>query len=238
LRTILDILIAPRDAFARIRETPAWVLALVIAVVVGSISVLAFLPVLKHALETGLPAQLAANPAIAKLPSDEQQKQIARMISIQMTVANFTWLFPIFVLPIVAAVQALVMLVAAKIGGGDRTYKYFWSLAVHVQIAGSVGGLLADAIVLLRGTNSFDAPGQLQTVLPNLGLFVPGGPHVLVAFLSALNVVGLWQCALLAFGMMAVGRVSRPAAWTTAILMLLTLGVFAAIGAAAQPHTG
>jgi len=56
--------------------------------------------------------------------------------------------------------------------------------------------------------------------------------------LSALNVVGLWQCALLAFGMMAVGRVSRPAAWTTAILMLLTLGVFAAIGAAAQPHTG
>lgn len=238
MRTALDILIAPRDAFARIRETPTWVWALIIAVVVGSISVLAFLPALKHALETGLPAQLAANPAIAKLPSGEQQKQIATMVSLQLKIVNFTWLFTIVVVPLVAAVQALVMLVAAKIGGGDRTYKHFWSLAVHVQIAGSVGGLLADAIVLLRGANSFDAPDQLQTVLPNLGLLVPGGPHVLVGFLSALNVIALWQCALLAFGMIAVGRISRPVAWTAAILMLLTVGVFAAIGAAAQPHAG
>jgi hypothetical protein len=234
VKTALDILIAPRDAFARIRETPVWVWPLAIAIVIGSFSVLALLPALKHALETGLPAQLAATPQFAKLPPDLQQKQIATVVALQLQVVNFTWLFTIVVVPLVAAVQALVMLVAAKIGGGDRGYKHFWSLAVHVQIAGSVGGLLADAIVLLRGANSFDAPDQLQTVLPNLALLVPGGPHVLVAFFGALNIVTIWQCALLAFGMIAVGRIPRPVAWTAAILMLLTVSVFAAIGAAAQ----
>jgi hypothetical protein len=237
LRTALDILIAPREAFARIREVPTWLWILVVAVVVESLSVLAFLPALQHAIATGMPAQLAANPAIARLPADEQQKRIASLIAIQLKVVNFTWLFTIVVVPFVAAVQALVMLVAAKIGGGDRTYKYFWSLAVHVQIVAAVGGLLADAIVLLRGANSFDAPDQLQTVLPNLGLLVPGGPPVLVAFLSSLNVIALWQCALLAFGMIAIGKISRPVAWTAALLMLLTVGAFAAIGAAAQ-HAG
>ncbi len=238
LQTALDILIAPQDAFARLREKPTWGWAYLLATVLAMLAALALVPALRHALEVSAPAQLAATPNIAKLPPDVQQKTIARLIAIQSFTLNFTWLASLAIVPLIALIQAAVMLVASKVGGGDGTFRRLWALAMNVQIAGSIGGLILAAIVLLRGAAAFDTLEQVQNVLPGLSLLVPGAPHVLAAFLGALNVAAIWQTVLLAIGMIGVARVSRPAAWSAAALMLLSLGVFAAIGAAAQPHAG
>ncbi len=237
LQTALDILIAPRDAFARLRETPTWGWAYLIAAALSVVATLAILPALRHAIETGLPAQLAAMPSIAKLPPDQQQKMIAQAVGMQSAFLNFSWLFPVLVLPIVAAIQSLVMFVATKAGKGDATYRQLWALAMNVQVAGAVGGLLAAAIVMLRGPGAFDDPSSVQSALPSLALLVPGASHVLAAFLGAINVAAIWQAVLLGLGMIAAARVSKPAAWTAAAIMLLTLSVFAAWGAA-QSHAG
>jgi hypothetical protein len=236
LQTAIDILVSPREAFARLRETPTWGWAYLIAVLLSIIGTLAITPALKHAMEAGMPAVLAASPQIAKLPPDQQQQAIAQGVSIQVAIVNFTWLFTVVVVPFIVAVQSVVMLIANQIGRGDGNFRRFFALAMNVQIAGAVGGLIVAAIVLLRGATSFTEPAQLQGAMPNLGMLAPGGPHVLVAFLGGINVVGLWQCALLAYGMMAVAKISRPVAWTTAAVMLLSIAVLAAIGAAAQPH--
>jgi len=238
LQTAIDILVSPRDAFERLRETPTWGWAYLIAVVLAMVGTLAILMPLRHALEAALPAQLAANPNIAKLPPAEQQAQIARIISIQGAILNVSWLASVIILPLVTLIQSGVMLAANRLGGGDGTFRRLWSLALNVQVAGSVGGLIAAAIVLLRGPNSFSDPTQIQTVIPSLGLLLPGAPHVVVAFFSAINVIAIWQAALLGFGMIAVARIARPVAWSAAALMLLSLGAFAAIGALAQPHAG
>ncbi len=238
MRTALDIIIAPRDAFARLREAPSWVWAYGIVAVISIFVTFLIMPALSHAMQVGLPAQLAANPNIAKLPPAEQQTQIARMTSMQMNILKYSWIVPVITVAVVAVVQALVMFIASKIGNGDATFKQMWCLAVNVQVAGAVGGLVLAAIVLLRGSDSFDRVEQVTTVLPSLALLVPGGSRVLVAFLSSVNVAGIWQMVLLALGMIAVGRVSKPVAWTAAAIMLLSLGVFAAMGAAAQGSAG
>jgi hypothetical protein len=230
------MLVAPTDAFARLRETPTWGWAYLIAVVLAMLATLALVPALRHAMDASLPAQLAASPNIAKLPPAEQQKQIARIASAQSIILNFTWIGSIVIVPLVAIVQTAVMLLANKIGGGDATFRRLWALALNVQVAGSIGGLILAAIVLIRGAASFDDPAQIQVVLPNLSMLAPGLPHVAGAFLGAINVAAIWQTVLLGLGLIAVARVSRPVAWSTAIVMLLSLGVFAAIGANAQPH--
>jgi hypothetical protein len=237
LQTALDIIIAPRDAFARLRESPTWGWAYLIAAALAVVAALAIVPALRHAIETGMPAQLAANPSIAKLPPDQQQKMIAQAVSLQALLVNFTCVFQALGLLIVAAVQSLVMFVATKAGHGDGSYKQLWALAINVQVAGAVGSLVAAAIVLLRGPNAFANPASIAAALPSLALIVPGAPPVPAAFLAALNVASIWQAVLLGLGMIAVARVSRPAAWTAAVLMLLTIGVFAAFGAA-QSHPG
>ena len=238
LQTAIDMLVAPRDAFARLRETPTWGWAYLIAVVLAVVGTLAILHTLRHALEAGLPAQLAASPNIAKLPPAEQQKAIAQSLAFSSAVLNVSWVAAFFIVPLVALVQSAVMFVANRLGGGDGTFRRLWALAINVQVAGSVGALIAAAIVLLRGTNTFSAPDQVQMVIPSLALLAPGAPRAVAAFLGALNVVAIWQAGLLGFGMIAVARIARPAAWSAAIVMLIAIGTFAAIGAAAQPHAG
>ncbi len=237
LQTALDLLIAPRDAFARLREAPTWGWAYLIAAALSAVATLAILPALHHAIETGLPAQLAATPEIAKLPPDQQQKAIARILAVQNAFLSASWLLPLAVLPLVAAIQSLVMYAANRLGGGDAGYRRLWALAMNVQVAGSVGGLLAAAIVMLRGPNAFDEPGSVQTALPSLAMLAPGASHVVAAFLGAINVAAIWQAVLLGLGMIAAARIARPIAWTAATIMLLTLSVLAAFGAA-QTHAG
>lgn len=238
LQTALDILIAPNDAYARLRETPTWGWAYLIAVLLAMLGGLALVPALDHALAAALPAQIAASPNIAQLPPDQQQKAIARVVAIQLLVLKFTWLSWIVVVPLTAAIQALVMLVANAIGRGDGTFRRFWALALNVQIAGAIGGLIIAAIVLIRGAGSFTEPAQIPAVIPSLGTLVPGAPHPLVALLEAFNVAAIWQAVLLALGMIAVARIPRPVAWATVIVMMLFLGTLGALGAAAQPHHG
>jgi hypothetical protein len=238
LQTALDTLIAPNDAYARLRETPTWGWAYLIAVALAMLAALALVPALHHALAVALPAQVAAMPSIAKLPPGEQQAAIARIVSVQTLLLNVTWLSALAIVPLTALIQALVMLAANAIGRGDGTFRRFWALAMNVQVAGSIGGLILAAIVLLRGAASFSEPGDIQRVIPSLGMLLPGAPHVLVAFFSAFNVAAIWQAVLLALGMIAAARIPRPVAWSTALVMLLFLGTIGALGAAAQPHAG
>jgi hypothetical protein len=67
--------------------------------------------------------------------------------------------------------------------------------------------------------------------MPGLGLLVPGAHGALAGFLAVFTVFSLWSVALVALGMVRVGRVSPPIAWTLAILMLLIGASFSAFGA-------
>jgi len=232
LATVVDIIVSPSAAFARLREAPTWGWAFLIATVLGVIGSVVVGPAISHVLQTTLPAQLAANPDIAKLPADQQQTMIARTLSISSVVAQFSFVFvPIGIL-IAALVQGLIMLIANAAAHGDGTFKKYFALSVNVSVIGiGLSYLVVGIIVLVRGANSFDSTTAVQGAVPGLALLLPGAHGPLAGFFGSMNVFSLWSIALLAIGMTGVGRIPRVAAWITAIVMLLLTACFAAYGA-------
>ena len=232
LANVVDIIIAPNAAFDRIRQVPVWGWAFLVAALLGVAGTLLVGPAVLHAMETSMPAQFAASDTIAKLPPDQQQKQIATMMSITKGFARFSWVFIPPGILIVGLVQALIMLIANAATRGDGTFKKFYALSITVSVVGTgLGSIVLGAIIALRGASSFETMSAVQGALPSLALLAPGAKGSLGGFLGALNVFVLWATALIALGMNRVGRIPRGPAWATAIIMLLLTACFAAYGA-------
>ena len=232
LANVVDIIIAPSAAFDRIRQVPVWGWAFLVAALLGVAGTVLVGPAILHAMETSLPAQFAANDTIAKLPADQQQKQIAMMMSFSKLIAKFSWAFIPPGILVVGLLQALLMLIANAATRGDGTFKKFYALSITVSVVGTgLGSIVLGAIVALRGADSFETTSAVQRALPSLALLVPGAKGALGGFLGALNVFVIWATALLALGMNRVGRIPGGAAWATAIIMLLLTACFAAYGA-------
>lgn len=233
LSNTLDIIVAPNAAFSRLRQVPTWGWAFLIGSVLGIIGALMIEPALMHAMDTSMPAKLAANPQIAKLPAEQQQSMIATQLKVSRV---FLQLLPLFVpvtLLITGLLQAVVMTVANAIGRGDGTFAKYFALSITVAIVGyALATLVLGPIVMLRGANSFETQSAVTGSLPNLGLLAPGVKGFLGGFLGAITIFYLWGMVLLALGMQRVGRIGPGVAWTAAILMLLLTAVLAGWGAA------
>jgi hypothetical protein len=229
LLTALDIVIAPKAAFATLRETPTWGWAFLIATIIGVIASIALIPAFTHALDASLPAQYAANPSIAKMPADQQQKTIASAISIANVTVKFAWIFiPIGIL-VGSLVQAVVMLVANAISRGDGTFKKFFALAINVTIVGTaLASIVLAVIVLLRGSESFASQTDITNSVPGLGMLVPSSSKALAAFMGAFTIFNFWAVALLAMGMETVGNIKRPFAISSAVVILIVPALIAA----------
>ncbi len=235
LLNVVDVVVAPQAAFARLRVVPTWGWAFLAATLLGIAGSLLSQPAMLHAIATGMPAQLAASPAIARLPAAQQATVIRQQIAVFGFLARYGWVFtPVYVL-LVGLVQALVMLIANAVGKGDGSFRKYFALSQTVAVVGlGLGSLITALIVLLRGAGSFGDMRAIQSAVPSLALLAPGAHGAPLGFLQALSVFNLWAAVLLALGMTTVGRLPRPVAWTAAGLMLLVTAVFGAYGAAQQ----
>jgi hypothetical protein len=232
LANVVDIIIAPNAAFERIRQVPVWGWALLVASLLGIAGTVLAGPAIMHAMETSMPATLAASDSIAKLPPDQQQKQIATIMSISKVFAKFYWLLIPPGILLGGLIQGVIMLIANAATRGDGTFKKFFALSVTVSVIGvGLGSLVLGLIVTLRGASSFETTSSVQGAAPSLALLAPGAKGALLGFLGALNVFALWAAALLALGMNRVARIPGGAAWATAIVMLLLTACFTAYGA-------
>jgi hypothetical protein len=235
LLNVVDVVIAPSTAFARLRVVPTWGWAFLVATLLAIAGSLLTQPAVMHAIATGMPAQLAASPAIARLPAAQQAHVVQQQLAIFRFIAQFGWLFmPVWIL-LAGVVQALVMTVANAVAKGDGSFGKYFALSVTVAVVGlGFASLVTALIVMLRGTGSFDDMKAIQSAVPSLALLAPGAHGALRGFLEALSAFNLWATALLALGMTVVGRIPRTAAWTTAALMLLVTALAAAYGASQQ----
>jgi Yip1 domain len=240
LHNVIDVVVAPSTAFARLRIVPTWGWAFLAAALLAVAGALLFEPALLHVLDKVLPAQMAAQdaksvPNWAQRSPDEQAKLIATQVSFSKTFAQFQWLIAPIALLLGGLIQALVMTLANAIGHGDGSFKKYFALSLTVAVVGSgLASLALGLIALLRGPGGFDDVAGLTGAVPSLALLAPGAHGALHGFLTALNVFTLWATALLALGMTIVGRLPRPVAWSAAVLMVLLTAAFAAFGAARQ----
>jgi Yip1 domain len=232
LLNVADIIIAPNAAFDRLRQVPTWFWAFLVASLLAIAGSLLAQPGMQHALEVSLPAQLAADPNMAKLPPERQQTQIAAVMKTMHVMTQIGWILVPFAILITGVIQALILTVANAIAKGDGDFKKFFALSVTVSVVGTgLYTIVYALIVLVRGPSAFESMTALQTAVPGLGLLVPGAHGWLSGFLGAFNIFFLWASALLAFGAMRVGRVSPGAAWSASIVVLVFYALFAAFGA-------
>jgi hypothetical protein len=232
LSNVVDIVVSPGSAFARLREVPTWGWAFLAATVLGAIGTFVVGPAVAHAMDVSLPAQLAASPQIAKLPPDQQQKMIALQMKISHTIAQLYFLvIPIAIL-ISGVVQAAIMMIANAAAKGDGSFKKFFALSVTVSVVGiGLSSIVLALIVGIRGAGSYESTTAVQSSLPSLALLAPGAHGAAAGFLGAMNIFYLWATALLALGMTRVARIPAVPAWATAIIMLVLTASFAAFGA-------
>lgn len=218
LKTALDVLIAPKEAFESLRRVPTWGWALLIVIVLYALANYLLTPAMLHATQADWPRQVAANPQIAQQTPDQQQRDLA----IGLAIVRWVWIFaPIFVF-IAILVQTIVMLVFKALGKGTASFGAIWASAANIQIPVlGIGYIIIAVIAMIRGADSFNTSAQIYSAMPSLALLVDPAMVKLHAFLSVFNPFALWGGGLTIAAMTVVARVERVWAWLTAIVWLL-----------------
>jgi hypothetical protein len=228
LKTALDTIIAPGEAFERLRAVPTWGWALLITIVLYAVGTYISIPALQHGFAGDWPRQVAANPQMAQMTPEQQQ----RMLALSLTFVKFSWLFtPIFAF-IGILVSTIIMLIFKLIGKGDAPFRSLWAAAANIAVPVLGLYMIVTAIVILvRGPDSFSSQADVQTAMPSLALLVPFSAVKLHAFLAMINPFTLWGCFLMATAMTIVARVSRGVAWAAGIVQVLVSAGLLALAA-------
>jgi hypothetical protein len=228
LKTALDIIIAPKEAFEQLRVAPTWGWALLILIVLYAIASWLTTPAILHATQADWAHTVASNPRLAAMTPDEQQSALAFTLKIVVWI----WLFSPAIAIIATVVLAIVMLVFKAIGKGDCSFATIWAAAVNIQVPVlAVNALVTAAIVMLRGADSFNTSAEVQTAMPSLALLVDPASVKLHAFASAFNPFTLWGIGLVVGAMVISARASRGIAWATGIVWVVIAGGLIAVAA-------
>jgi hypothetical protein len=225
LKTAIDTIIAPKEAFEAIRTAPTWFWAFVISIVVAAACSFLTAPALVHATTTDWPNMVAKSPSLAGMSADQQQKALA----VSLKIDGFIWLGFLLFVPIGNLIGAAVMALFNAISRGEGSFGKYWAATCNIGVVYfGVGSILTAAIVLARGTDSFDTPQALQYAVPSLALLAPAGAVKAAAFLAAFSPVTLWVAALNVLAMLQIGRLPKLQAWLTAVVLLLVPGLLGA----------
>ncbi|MBV8602320.1 MAG: hypothetical protein JO359_12215 [Candidatus Eremiobacteraeota bacterium] len=221
LTTLVNLIVAPGEAFASIRARPVWSWALLVLVILVALASIVSAPVSRHIVETTIPAQLANDPRFAGLPPEQAQAQIQRVLGIALLTVSFGWLLAAVVACVVVLFAAGILF--AAVARTAATFKQVFTLVVHVQVIGAgLYGIVNATIAALRPVESFRTTSDYATAIPSLAWLLPASSSVkLVAFLAALHPFAIWATILLALGLIAVAGARRWLAWTLSIAITL-----------------
>lgn len=198
---------------------------------------------------------ISGSVVVSKIDRDEQRAQMREQFEKQGMAgqqleqatdraAGFMAKFG-FVFPIVGAVFVGIMLLlfsALLLGGlklagaGVFGFKQALCVTVHASMPAAVMQLLTIPVALGREKISIAAANSGNILASNLGFLAnENTSHALRALLGSVDLFSLWTVVLTALGGAIVGRVSRGAAGTVAVLLWI-LGVLIRVGfASLQP---
>jgi hypothetical protein len=236
LLTAIDVIIAPKAAFAQIAAAPTWAWALLLTVAVSVIYSFVTLPAAQHVVDASVPQILAHNPRIAALPPADQQKQITAIVGFYHFFVKLNWIVQPITIVITTLLQTVLLLVINIAAKGKANFRKLWSLAVNITVVGyGVTLLVMMLVIALRGPDAFDSLASITNTIPGLALLVPSDAAVLGAFLGPFNITNIWASVLFVIGMRTVSGVKTVPAVIAPVLMMLTVAIISA-GNAAQAH--
>lgn len=228
LKTVVDVVVAPKEAFEQLRVAPTWGWALLILLVLYAVGSWLVTPAALHATQAEWPHTVASNPRIAQMTPAEQQHALAFTLNI----IHYVWLFSPIIAILALVVQFVVMLIFKAIGRGSASAATIWAAAVNIQVPTlAINSLVTAAIVMLRGPDTFNSSQDIQSAMPSLAMLVDPAAVKLHAFLAAFNPFTLWGAGLVIAAMAVSARMSRGWAWATGIVWLVIAGGLIALAA-------
>ena len=222
LKTVVDTIISPKEAFESIRETPTWGWALLIAIILGAAGSYFTTPAVVHVMTTN-PASIYGAQAATMTPDD-----MAKGAAIAAKFSSFGFIFVIFGIPIICLIASLIMLLFNALGKGEGNFARYFAAQSNIVVVTSIGALINAVIVIARGVDSFSTMRDVQFAVPSLAMLAPGAGPKLVTFLGVFTPFSLWATGLVILAMLVIGKVPKVQAWLTGAVLLLFPALLAA----------
>ena len=222
LKTAIDILIAPKDAFEALRVVPTWGWALIAALALMVVGYFLQHPAVEHASSGMLTHAFATNPLYTNL-NDEQKKQmlerVAHPAAYQTALGLISLVLALFVSTLLNAITLLAANVMAQ-GNADFKRLFAGSMNIAVPTIGLYAVTLG-VICRVLGTEHFATTADVLRATPGLALLAPGATGKLAAFLAGIQIFTLWGCGLNVAMMRITAGVKNALSWAFPLFILI-----------------
>lgn len=207
--SLLGMFWSPGEQFDRIRQNPRiW----------GALGIITIVYVIASVM---LAMSMTAEDLMVPGITQEDAELILGFTKITTAVSGI-------VAPIIGVlISTVIYLIIVKIAKKETTFKELFSMNTYIMVIGAAGLLLNNLLQMVIGGN----PGVYVTSLAGL---LNSDSLVLATF----EVFSIWQLVLTAIGLHKVGRLSKGASWTIAIIFFIISLGFALIGAAFEGIAG
>lgn len=227
LSTVLDTIVAPKDAFERLRTTPTWGWALIVAIALLLIGTFIQGPAMRHASAAQVQHMIANSPMYANM-TDAQKQKILENASKPSPWGYAGAVVTVF---LAAFFNTIILLIGNAVGRGQADFKRLWCGSVNIAVPTlGLSSLVLGIIAIIRGADAFPNTFALVGSIPSLAMIAPAGNFALTGFLAGISVFTLWGLYLNATMMRVTAKTSAGVAYTFAAIVLLLGAIFAAAG--------
>lgn len=223
---VVGVLFSPTRTFEAIRERPTWLVAILILVVLGTIT--GYLVVGK------LDVEEVVRQSIADSGRQLSEDQLQQAIDIQeklMPVMSLAG--PVVFFPAACLLMALLFWVILNVLGGEFPYKTSFATTIHGLLPNGISSLLTLPVVLSRSELSYEQVSSGSILASNLAVFAPEESSTAVrSLLASVDIFSIWSLVLLTIGLAVVAKVPRGKA-AAVVVGLWVVYILIKVGAAA-----
>jgi hypothetical protein len=222
MKTALDIVIAPKEAFESLKANPTWGWALLIAFLLMLVGYFLEQPAAQHASYGSMQHAISTNPLYSGLSDEQKQRvlnQVAHPPAYQTLWAVVSLLLVLF---IATLLNAVILLAGSAIARGSGDFKHLFAGSMNIAVP-TIGlyTLVLGIICRALGPDHFATMSDVYRVVPGLALLTPGVTGSVGAFLAGIQIFSLWGLGLNIGMMRVMAGVRNAIAWVFPLFILL-----------------
>jgi hypothetical protein len=222
LKTVVDIIVAPKDAFESLRENPVWLWALLVALVLMIAGYFLEQPATQHASYGSMQHALATNPLYATLSDEQKQRILARVAhppAYQTALGIGGLVISLF---LATLLNAVILLAGSAVARGTGDFKHLFAGSMNIAVPSlGIFALVLGVICRMLGADHFATIADMYRVVPSLAFLAPGATGRLGTFLGGIQLFALWGCGLNILMMRILAGVRGALAWLVPLLILI-----------------
>lgn len=229
--TLGNIFIEPENTFKDLRRKPRFIIAgIIIALLVAAYTFGVAYKIGEPGMRSFIQSQMDKNPRMDSLTPEQK----AGALEMQVKISTYTrFAVPVFVF-ISFFIGGLLYWLGGKAFGGTGSYMQNVAVWVYSGFPPAVISMIGNFIVLaIKSADDIDlAESQRGLLHANPSFFITAkSMPILATVLGTFDLFAIWGWILAAIGLTVVNKMSKGAAWTLVILIVVIGLGFRLLGA-------